>query len=260
MTGTLKAYWQWYKRISPWTAMACYMATLVAWGVLFLEPRGSRALIAFTVIPVGIILDYLLHRWQTGRPNWKSALITSSIVTVLMPSLIPLYIPLLAVILAIASKHFLLLKKRHIFNPASTGIALTAVLFGYGLGWWPDSYVWLTVFFGLLNVWRVRKFPQILSFTAVYLILITAIGSFPSGGFFGFINLGQQTLPLALPWFFMLFMLPEPVTSLQPRGRQVEFGVVAALATFLASYVPIISPAALLWGLLTANLYARVRV
>lgn len=265
MAGTLATYWKQYKAISPWVAMAAYMVTLVAWGALFLPPQTDRALLAAVVIPLGVALDYVLHRLQTGRPNWQSALITSSIVTVLLPPGVNLGVAALAVTLAIGSKHFLLVgtgaasgAKRHVFNPAGFGVAVTAALFGYALGWWPDSYVWLAVAFGLLNVWRVRKFPQVISYAVVYLVLATLVAGFPTGSL-TYSGLAHQSLPVALPYFFILFMLPEPMTSLQPRWSQIQFGALAALAAFGVSYVPVLGGAAVIWGLLAANVFARLR-
>lgn len=263
LATTLAHYWKQYQAISPWTVMVAYMVTLVVWGALFLSPQADRAAVAAVVIPAGVLLDYALHKLQTGRPNWKSALITSSIVTVLLPPGINLGVALLAVTLAIASKHFLLVgfgggAKRHVFNPAGFGVAVTAALFGYSLGWWPDSYVWLVVAFGLLNVWRVRKFTQVISYAVVYLVLVTLVAGFPVGGL-SYSSLASQSLPVALPYFFILFMLPEPVTSLQPRWSQIQFGALAALVAFGVSYVPVIGGAAVIWGLLAANVFARLR-
>lgn len=258
-----KRYWKKYEAISAWTAMAAYMSTFVLWGIAFLPDSGERALIALSVIPLGVLLDYVLHRWQTGRPNWESELITSCIVTVLMPTGIEWYVPPLAVAVAIGSKHFLLLgnrgNKRHIFNPASTGVALTALLFGYSLGWWPDSFLWLTIAFGLLNAWRAKRVTASVTFLAVYAALLAlTLGSLPLGGFqLG--GPGVQSVPLILPYFFAFFMVVEPVTSLGPRRQQVEFGTLVALTTFALSYVPAVAPAAPLWGLLVANVYARLR-
>lgn len=242
--------------------MAAYMAFFVVWGIVFLPSHADRALIAAVVIPAGVLLDYALHKLQTGRPNWQSALITSCIVTVLMPPGVNPGVALLAVALAIGSKHFVLVKagaesKRHVFNPAGFGVAVTAALFGYSLGWWPDSFLWLVLAFGLLNVWRVRKFTQVLSYAVVYIVLITATAGFPSGSLV-FSDFGTQTLPLALPYFFVLFMLPEPVTSLQHRWGQIQFGALAAAVAVGASYVPSLAGAAVIWGLLAANFFARL--
>lgn len=261
MSGTLATYWQKYKAISPWTAMTAYVATFVLWGIAFLEPQADRAVLAAVVIPTGMILDYVLHRLQTGKPNWQSALITSGIVTLLMPPDVNLGITVLAVALAIASKHFILLgseHKRHVFNPAAFGVAVTAAVFAYPLGWWPDSFLWLTLVFGLLNVWRVKKFPQALSFAAVYVVLLTLLVGFPASNA-AFSDLGIQSLPLALPVFFIGFMLPEPVTSLQPKWKQIQFGALAAVLGVAAGFVPVIAGAGVLWGLLAANVYAQFR-
>lgn len=239
--------------------MAAYMATFVVWGIFFLPPSGERLLLAAVVIPTGLLLDYALHKLQTGKPNPQSAGITASIVTVLLPSGIDIGIALLAVALAIASKHFLLLKDggswKHIFNPAGFGVAVTAALFAYPLGWWPDSFLWLVLALGLLNVWRVRKFTQILAYTVTYVALVSVTAGFPTGSL-TFSNLGTQTLPLALPYFFILFMLPEPVTSLQHRWGQIQFGALAAAIGVGVSYVPTLGSAAVIWGLLVANVFA----
>ena len=258
MTDTLAGYWKRYKALSPWFVMACYVATLVVWGVLFLSPQSDRLLIAAVVIPLGVIADHLLHRSHAGRPNFESSLITSGIVALLLPPGISLLQAAAAVLLAVGSKHIIRFKGKHLFNPAAFGVAVTAIVFGYALGWWPDSYVWIAVALGLLNVWRVKKFPQVLSFAAVYIVLLLVLSSLPLGSF-SFDGLGQQTLPLALPWFFMLFMLPEPVTSRQPRDEQLVFGALAAAVGVAATYVGVLADAAMLWGLLAANAFARLR-
>ncbi|MSU75886.1 hypothetical protein EXS54_00190 [Patescibacteria group bacterium] len=258
MSEALATYWKKYKAISPWVAMYAYAVTFVLWGIIFLDPHVDRAIIAAVVIPTGLILDYALHKLQTGKPNWQSALITSSIVTLLMPPDINLGIAFLAIALAIASKHFILVSKRHVFNPAGFGVAMTAAIFGYSLGWWPDSFLWLTLAFGLLNVWRVKKFPQIISFTVVYIVLLTLVAGFPSGSL-TYSDLGTQTLPIALPVFFILFMLPEPMTSIQPKWKQIQFGALAAIGAVGFSYVSILAGAAVIWGLLVANIFARLR-
>lgn len=258
MSGLLATYWQKYLALSPWTAMAAYMSTFVLWSIAFLPDSGDRALIALSVIPLGLALDYGLHKLQTGRSNWESALITGSIVTVLMPVGIDWYIPPLAVAAAICSKHFLLWDKRHILNPAASGVAITALLFEFSLGWWPDSFLWLTIIFGVLNVWRAKRWIASVTFLAVYAILFGIAGGLPTGSFvFG--DLGVQSVPLILPFFFALFMVSEPVTSLGPGRQQIEFGALVAVITFALSYVPVLAPTALLWGLLTANVYARLR-
>ena len=239
--------------------MAAYMSTFVLWGIAFLPDSGDRTLIALSVIPLGVALDYVLHKVQTGRSNWESALITSCIVTVLMPAGVEWYVPPLAVAAAVGSKHFLLWDKRHVFNPASVGVAVTALLFGYSLGWWPDSFLWLTVGFGVLNVWRAGRVTASVAFLAAYAGLFAiANGGLPTGGLEAN-GPGVQSLPLILPFFFALFMVSEPVTSLEPRGQQVEFGVLAAAVGFALTYVSVLAPAALLWGLLAANVYARLR-
>ena len=237
--------------------MACYIPFFLLWGVVFLEDRSVLLTNALAGLAFGQVLDYALHRAHGGKPNWQSALITSGIVVLLLP-FAELWQVLLTLILALGSKHLVRFKGGHIFNPASFGLAIGTLLFGYSLGWLPDSFVWVTVALGLANVWRVRKFTQVLSFLAAYLVLITIEAGVVPTTDLAWTSPGFQSLALALPWFFAFFMVPEPVTSLQPRRRQIEFGVLVAAAAFLATQFDLTDDAALLWGLLSANLYARI--
>ncbi len=260
-TSLISNLWTRYKRINAWTAMASYVATLVLFGLAFLPPFGERLQITLLVVAAGLAADYGLHKLQeTGRSGFpRSGLITSLIVTLLMPPEVPLLQALLAVLLAIGSKHFLLKGRRHIFNPASFGVAVTAALFGFGLGWWPDNYtafngyLILAVGLGLVNVYRVRKYPQLLAFAAVYFLLVFI------GTDFKLPALSVQSLASAWPWFFTFYMLPEPLTSPGQKQQQLIFGALAALVTAGALQVELLSRAAPLWGLLAANAYAAVK-
>lgn len=236
-----------YLRLSSWQAMVFYMAVLVGYGLYALSEPLQQLKIILIIVIVGMVFDYLLHRWQkTGRNRFPlSGLISSLILVILLPTSISVLEAIVAILIAIASKHFLLFRKRHIFNPAAFGAAASVILFGLPLGWRADSYVWLVILLGLGNIYRVRKYWQVSSFLMVYLILLHTLGGLSRINIFTF---------YAIPWFFILFMLPEPVTSLYGKRNEIIFGSVVAGMTFVFTYFPFFSEGALLWGLLTGNL------
>ena len=233
--------------------MLIYMVILVAYGIYDFGPARTLP-IALSVIPIGAALDYLLHRLQktsqTGYP--RSGLISVLIVTTLLPLDIGVLSAAAIGILAIASKHFIRTKNVHIFNPAAFGACAGVLLFGIPVGWWADSFAWLALLLGIVNVWRIRKFWQVGSFLASYVLLNLIV----NGSFL----LQPKHLLVTLPWFFMLFMLPEPKTSLRGKKTEIAFGAVVATATTAYQFVRIISGAPLLFGLLSANLLRIAKI
>lgn len=223
-----------------------YMAVLVAYGVYAFGPSATLPLI-LTVVPIGAALDLGLHRLQkttqTGYP--RSGLISLLIVVTLMPLGVGLITANLIGIMAILSKHFVRAMNLHIFNPAAFGVALGVIFFGISVGWWADTYVGLTILLGLFNVWRIRKFWQIGGFLIIYGLLNLAVNNT--------LLLLPPHLTATIPWFFTLFMLPEPKTSLRGPKAELAFGGLVGAGAIAFQYLPVVSSAPLLFGLLSAN-------
>ncbi len=234
--------------MNPWTAMALYMSTIVLFAIFVSGRSLAHLQTALIIIVLGTALDYVLHRMHHThqRSPPYSGFITSLILVILLPTNTPIAVIFAAIILAIGSKHFLRIFDRHIFNPAAFGAALITLMFGTTLAWNADSFLWLVILLGAGNIWRVRKFWQVGSFLAVYVTFLVFIGSIQHITFY--------TLYF-VPWFFALFMLTEPVTSPPRKHNEIIFGVVTGLTTIGFSYIPGFNSAALLWGLLTANLF-----
>lgn len=232
--------------------MAWYMAVLVAYSFYKAGFEWSQLLVACAVVGLGAVGDYGLHLLQsTGRNKFpKSGFISSLIILVLLPSGIEFLPALSAVLLAIGSKHFLLYNRRHIFNPAAFGVAVSALVFGFSLGWRADVFIWLVWLLGLMVIYRVRKQWQVVAFLAMYLGYLTL-----TGGFSVFIALGAADLA---PWFFALFMLTEPMTSPVGTGKGIIFGAAVGMFTILFSLLPFVAEVALPLGLLTGNLLRLV--
>lgn len=238
----LKDFWY---GVNPWRGMMLSMIVFVLYGVYALGDVQGALRVLLLVVPIGIVLDFALHYWSGTHRKMKfpeSGLITSLIVSVLMPFGVDWHIAIAAVCLAILSKHFLRVKNEHIFNPASFGVVVVSVFAPFPLAWWPDGYIWLAIILGLLNLWRTRKYVQALSFLIPYFIFLFTVTH------------DATVAALSLPFFFICFMLPEPVTSQGGYRGQAVFGLICAVGAIAAVYVPQIASAALPAGLLLANL------
>ncbi|GEM_PF-1610034 len=237
--------WQWFRDVNPWRGMMLSMVIFVLYGVYALGDSQGALRVLLIVVPVGLALDYFLHYFHATERKQKfpeSGLITSLIVSVLMPLSVDWRIAVASVCLAILSKHFIRFRGEHVFNPASFGVLVVSLFVAFPLAWWPDGYIWLAIILGLLNLWRTRKYAQAVSFLVPYF------------AFLFIINQDVTIAALTLPFFFICFMLPEPVTSQGGWRGQITFGLIAGIGAILVSYAPQIGSAALPAGLLLANL------
>lgn len=223
-----------------------YMFALAAYGFYAFKTGWSDFLAALLVVGVGLALDYALHRLQkTGRDKFpKSGLITALIVLVLLPAGIKFLPALSALVFAVISKHFILFRRRHVFNPAAFGAALSALVFGFSLGWRVDGFAWLVILLGLAACFRVKKYWQVGAFLLVYASYLAFQG--------GFVDISGYSVYL-VPWFFALFILPEPMTSPAGKKKEAAFGAVTAGLVIGFSQIPPAAELALPLALLAGN-------
>ena len=152
--------------------------------------------------------------------------------------------------LAMASKNFIRVEDKHIFNPAASGILLGGFIFNLPISWWGASFQTIAqqsfwnflAFFilllpGLISILRMRRFGSVLSFILVYNIF----HSFK-------LVLDPTTI------FFSLVMLPEPMTSPFNLKRQIFYGITVAVAVFAFSLIADYLPDILIPALLVGNL------
>lgn len=244
----MNTFWQKFLRANAWSAMAWFMAILVIYSFYAFKLGWYDLRIVFLVVSAAIVLDYALHVWQkTGRRKFpKSGLISALIILILLPAGIEPLPALAAAIFAVASKHFLLWQGRHVFNPAAFGVLASMSVFNFPLGWRVDGLLWLVFVLGAWTVWRVKKYWQIAGFLAVYVLYLVWQGSLSA--------LNQYSLYL-LPWFFALFILPEPMTSPAGKSHEAAFGALVAAFYIAFSYFPGTAEMALLLALVCGNLF-----
>jgi len=224
-------------------------ALFVGWEKVILQ----TVICAFVTISLDLGINFLK---KTKYFFPKAGLLTGLIVALVLPIGVNPLIAAFAALVAIFSKQFIKIGRNHIFNPATFGLVVAAVLFKIPLGWWGDNLIWLTIPLGMLAVLQARKELQVIGFVATY-VLIEYL----------FIKLYIPNDITALKtafetnsWFFALFMVPEPMTSLLPYRLSPIFGFIAASAGInlsLIKFTPI-SNNSLLLGLLVANAVAFI--
>lgn len=236
--------------LDPWAYMVGALTILGLLGVVRYGYKTTLPQLTIGPVVAGTI-DVLYHGLR--RQAWYFPL--SGVITGLICALVlPLHKPVavgIAALVAIVTKHTLTTHDRHIFNPAGLGIVLVARWSGLPLAWWGETFVWATIALGVINVITVRRFIQSVSALVSYGIAfaITQLNSASVNS-----TILSRAI-LGLPWFFLLFMVPEPKTSVRPVIYQLLFGLVVGCASIGFSYTPF-RDYTLIYGLLTANVLA----
>lgn len=127
-----------------------------------------------------------------------------------------------------ASKFILAIRRKHVFNPAALGVALTALALNQAASWWVGTLAMLpfVTVGGLLVTRKLRHFDLVLSFLAVALLAIGA-GHLSSAGVFA-ATLGNALTSTPLV-FFATVMLTEPLTTPPTRNLRIAYGALTGL-------------------------------
>lgn len=200
-------------------------------GLLAIDPANlsfSVLLILATCYATNIVFA----RTYGAIPNVESVYITGLILALIIPPAAPSDLAgvgflIFASAWAMASKYIFALGKKHLFNPAAFGVALSALLLNQSATWWVAGNLPLLPFVlvgGLLIVRKIRRFDLVLAFALVALttIALTATGSG--------VGAVWQTLIHSSFFFLALVMLTEPLTM--PPTRVLRF-IYGAIVGFL---------------------------
>jgi ferredoxin-NADP reductase/Na+-translocating ferredoxin:NAD+ oxidoreductase RnfD subunit len=237
-------------------ALIALSAVLGTFGVL---PYTPVALLfsTFAFAVACLVANWIFSRAFDAVPGRDSTLITALILVLIVNPIQPTDVPGMALIgfisfWAIGSKYILALGKKHIFNPAAFGVALSALLVGQGATWWVAgnlSLMPLLVLGGLLIVRKIERFDLVLSFAVVALatVVLTSLAD-PVSGI-------VATLAHSSFFFLAFVMLTEPATMPPQRWQRIIYGAIAGLlfapAVHLASFY--FTPET---ALLAANVFA----
>jgi Na+-translocating ferredoxin:NAD+ oxidoreductase RnfD subunit len=251
--------------VSQWTKTPKGYVALTLIAYLFIASIGlqdskgmTTSIVAVIASVLADVICCLLEKRKRIMPD--GALITGLIIAMILSSTTSWMIVAATSIIAILSKHYIVYKKKPIFNPATFGLLLSIFLFKTGQSWWgsfSDLPAWTSVFLllgGYAVTQRVNKFPQVFSFLGTYLLLLFILGT---------LGIGDASDALRSPFinaalFFAFFMLTDPPTSPAKDRGQILFGVLTAV-TGAAVYAIFGGLTYLFIGLLAGNLYAYLK-
>ena len=206
---------------------------------VFFYGFGINALIPVVIsVLTAVILDLLIDYYKFKTLEFPySAFITGLFIGGLLAQDLKLYIYVSAAAIAILSKHLIKVQGKHIFNPANIGILMVFIVFNAPNTWWIPSPLYLVILFGLVILWRQRRFDLALSFIAAYYIMHAFI---PEPSMFGSMPM-MRSMPMAMHnfyqsfasqstiFFFAMFMLIEPKTHPAARKQRIFYGILVAV-------------------------------
>lgn len=133
-----------------------------------------------------------------------------------------------ASVAAMASKYLIAIRRKHLFNPAAFGIALTAVMLQWPASWWVSASAMLPFVLvgGLLVTRKIQRFDLVLGFFAVALVMI----ALPNLTDAASLAASLQAILLRSPlFFFALIMLTEPLTTPPTRSLRIAYGALTGV-------------------------------
>ena len=247
--------------------LVLYELLFLVFGAFLLSFFGllsfSPASLAFSVAFIFLIswLTNSLFAWAFDAPsNPESTYITALILALIITPPVVLFnasflaLAFWASVLAIASKYILAIGKKHLFNPAALGVALTALVLGQSASWWVGT-AWMLPFVlvgGFLVLRKLQRFDLFWSF-AIAVLGSMLVYTLTTGG--DILMTLQNILVTAPLFFFASVMLTEPLTTPPSRTLRIIYG---ALTGFF--FAPFVHLGSFYWtpelALLTGNIFS----
>ena len=220
-------------RTTMYRLVLYYLATLLvvafAFGFLHILPYDPAALAFSTIVITATcwIVNWICARVFDAVTNVESVYITAFILALIITPVMATNATgvgflIFASIWAMASKYLLAIGKRHIFNPAAFGVALSALVINQSATWWVGGNLPLLAFVFVGGFFIVRKLQRtdlVLSFMLVSLATIVATAG--SGNSWTAIT---QTILHSSFFFFAFVMLTEPLTTPPNRTLRIIYG------------------------------------
>jgi ferredoxin-NADP reductase/Na+-translocating ferredoxin:NAD+ oxidoreductase RnfD subunit len=220
-------------RVTMYRLVLYYLASLLAAAFIFgffgILPYDPTAIAFSTVVVLAACwgTNWVAAKLFGAVTNVESAYITALILALIIPPVTAanhagVGFLVFASVWAMASKYLFALGKRHLFNPAAFGVALSALVIGQSATWWAGGNLPLLPFVlagGLLIVRKLQRFDLVAAFTAALFVAVAATSS-AGNAVTGF----EQTLLHSAFFFFAFIMLTEPLTTPPTRTLRIAYG------------------------------------
>jgi ferredoxin-NADP reductase len=216
-----------------------YLIALVAaafvLGFFQLVPHDPTAIAFSTIV---ILAACWATNWVFGRvfdvpANAESVHITALILVLILDPVTATDMKgvgalIVASVWAISSKFIFAIGRKHVFNPAALGVALSGALLDWPATWWVGGSLPLlpvVLIGGILLVRKLRRFDLVATFVLV--ALATVLATSDPSQYSSILSEMTRSSPL---FFFAFVMLTEPLTAPTKRMTRLAF---AALVGFL---------------------------
>lgn len=250
-----------WKKLDIYSWMIVVLSVFTAAGIYTF---GWQQTLPQTIIAVvaANAFDILAKYFKTKQFRFtKSATITGLFIGLLLPFSSQLYLPVIAAVIAIASKHLINWKGRHIFNPTLFSLLIVSLIFNVQASWWgsfafptqqiPYLNLLIVAILGFIITAKQRRHDLVWPFIGAFL-LFTFIGRLFLPDQAEVVYLGLDSTLL----FAVFFMLVEPKTSPFFARARLAYGILSAaifavFSLFALGYYP-------LGAILIANLFVLV--
>jgi len=215
--------------------LTALLGTAFAFGFVNLVPHDPVALVFTTALALATC-------WMTNKAfalvfevpaNNESFYITALILALILDPVAVTDLKGIAAVTfasvwAISSKFIFAVGRKHLFNPAALGVALSALLLDKPATWWVGGNPWLlplVLVGGILIVRKLRRLDLVATFVVVALVTVLATTEPLQYG-----EALKETLSSSPLLFFAFVMLTEPLTAPTTRWPRFAF---AAIVGFL---------------------------
>ena len=210
------------------------LAAAFVLGFFKLVPADPTAIAFSTVLVLGAcwISNWVFSKVFRTPANTESVYITALIIALIMTPVTAADLAgvgglICASVWAIASKFIFAIGKKHIFNPAAIGVALTALLLNQPATWWvggPLPLLPLVLFGGLFIGRKLQRFDLIGAFIAVNLVTVAVTAASGSA-----VSALIETVLHSSILFLAFAMLTEPLTAPQARLPRIAYGALVGV-------------------------------
>lgn len=205
----------------------------VIFGFLHLLPYNPLAIIFSTTVLITVCwaTNKIFSKVSRIPVNFESSYITALILALIITptfSFRGLIFLVIAGILAMSSKYILVIRKKHIFNPAAIAVVLTAFGINQSATWWVGSLVMLPFVFlgGLLIIKKTKREALVMSFFIASVLTIALFGILNNNNLVSL--LGNVFFNSSL-FFFAFVMLVEPLTTPPTKNLQMIYGIIVGI-------------------------------
>lgn len=193
---------------------------------------GAYDILASTLVVLSVcyVSNLFFAKIFKAVTNVESVFITALIIVLIFPVKFPHQVfALIAVsLLAMGSKYFLTIEKRHVFNPAAIAVLMLSLLSPeHSAIWWVGTPLLFipTLLGGILVVRKAQRGYMVSVFLISYLIL-SATAALLHGNFI--ISIWQRGFTSSALIFFATVMLTEPLTSPSTKKMRTWYSLITA--------------------------------